>query len=187
MARKHTTYRIAALAALLFLFGSNARSEEAEVGTQFLFFIEEAYLQEVGEWEDSAASAYQENLPEADLDASEWNSMLELEYGLAKWLELEVELPWMWWKAGNQEESGPGDVEASLKFLLMQEKEQSLRPTLSASVGVSLPSGIGKKGWERVPRDASWGLALEKILETGSSCSAEPPNILPGQKHLLAV
>jgi len=179
-----TTRRIAALAALLFLSGIQARSEETKVGTQFLFFIEEAYLQEAGEWELSAATVYQEELPEADFDAAEWNSMLELEYGLARWLELEVELPWMWWKAGDKEESGLADVEGSLKFLLLQEREQSLRPTLSASVGVSLPSGDWKKGLGMGTTGYELGLGLGKDTGNWIFLLSGTAEYFPGAKTL---
>jgi len=124
--------------------------EELDTKQQFLFFMEEGYLQEQGEWEANLSSLYQDGLSEGGVDSKEWKTIAGFEFGLTEWLQVETEFPWLWKEekeAGTTErESGLGDIEVGLRAIVLEENEDGLQPTVSVGIEMSLPSGDWKEG-----------------------------------------
>lgn len=139
------------MAALTLCGGVRAdEDEEHEVNQQMLFFMDSAYVEEHGEIELNLTSVFQTDEDEDGVEAKGWANVLELEYGLTKWLELEVEVPWLWAEvefAGQDESvSGLGDVELGAIFQILREEEGSILPTVALGFEASLPTGDYKDG-----------------------------------------
>ncbi|MEW5758903.1 MAG: transporter [Candidatus Omnitrophota bacterium] len=134
----------------------------------FLFLLESAYLIDKSEWEPSFTVQYLDNKKIREVEYEDgqredklkikntWNWIMATEYGIFDWLNAELKIPFS--KVDKKttidsdtttisylNSSGISDIEAGLKFKILDEKENSLIPSISFCLGVSFPSGNWKK------------------------------------------
>mgnify|MGYP001824644750 FL=1 len=162
------------LSLLLFCIQAFAVEEEDDAYPEqdFLFFLEEAYTQDQGEWQFSLAAGYFDNLLEEETDGQAvsnrrtdlWLGLLGVEYGITNRLQIEFELPYLRQEIEEDEatggDRGVGDVEFVLGYALIEEGSGS--PQLTAGLEIIAPTGdedagLGAGAW-------GWGpfLALSK-------------------------
>lgn len=116
---------------------------------QFLFYIEEAYIQEMGEPQVGFSFEKWKN-EEDNFEAKSSQIDLEFEYGILEWMQLEINLPYLSSETKSYgkkiSNSGIGDISAGLGFMLSKEESDKLIPTISAGLEIILPTGEWKKG-----------------------------------------
>jgi hypothetical protein len=153
---------------------------------QFLFLIDEAYLQEKGLWQLTLGTEYWSHQRESESEMDDgtpetttqtrnlWRSYAEVEYGLADWLQLEFEVPYSHLSQDTTEDDGSStssehlsewgieDVSAGLAVRLMKEEDDIWwKPTLSFWGEAKMPTG----DWEKGLGTDRWG------WETGAAAS----------------
>ena len=135
----------------------------------FLFFLDEAYTQDNGEWQVSLSVGYFDNLREGTAEDEQaqhsdlWIGLLGVEYGITDRLQVEFELPYLRLTVHEDEtarDSGIGDLEFAVGYALIEETDES--PQLTAGLEIIAPTGdesagLGTGTW-------GWGpfLALSK-------------------------
>ena len=147
-------------------------------GQEFLFMTEEAYLQEKGEWQVSFSSLYRDRKTTKEDDEINledmWQLSTEIEYGLSDWLQIEVEIPFLYIdkkttedsEVSHFDESGLGDIETGISIRLFEEDEDLWwAHTVSAGFGIAWPSGDWKKGFGTDRFGWEAGLSISKMLE----------------------
>ncbi len=126
------------------LSGTAAQAtDDEDEGHDFLFLVEEAYTQEDGEIQLTAA------LHRSPLDDGGWMLGLSGEYGITDRLQAEVEVP-VYLDSPGDEADGIGDLEVELAFAVIEESDTLPQVTISA--GVLVPTGddsegLGSGGW----------------------------------------
>lgn len=122
---------------------------------QFLFMLEEAYTQEVQEWQVGSSLAYFDH--QVSIEGSErkvkdlWSWETEIEYGLQEGLQIELEIPFQDLSTREDGETtrnhDVSDIELGVGVRLLEEEIDSLWfPTLTLSVGAVLPTGDWREG-----------------------------------------
>ncbi len=136
--------------------------EEDEYEEQdFLFFLEEAYTQEKGEWQFSLSVGYFDNLVEEETDeeivdkrTDLWTGFLGVEYGITDRLQIELELPYLRQRIEEGDETNRdnsvGDTEFAVGCALIEEDREL--PQLMAGLEVIAPTGnedvgLGSGAW----------------------------------------
>ncbi len=161
--------------------GALFADEEEEYSHDFLFLVDDAYLEEEGEWQVAIKSGvFRDLAAEEDdevVDEDLFFSEVEIEYGLSETISLELVLPYeriTVTEPGEEKEtySGIGDIEVGLSFLLLHESESL--PALSLSIEASAPTGDedhglgrGVWGWEASlgsSKQLSYGLHFHSQL-----------------------
>lgn len=155
--------------------------EEKYEEQQFLFMMEEAYTQEKGEWQAGFTSQYLDGKKSREVEhedgeredklkiKDEWQWIAEIEYGVVDWLQLEVEIPFVYVDKRTIKESenggrtvtdlkstGIGDISGGIGIRLLKEDvDKWWFPTISTGFEVIFPTGNWKKdlgtdkfGWE---------------------------------------
>jgi hypothetical protein len=128
-------------------------SQEEPEGQQFLFMNEDAYTQEKGQWQLSFTSQYQDRKKIKDGDEvkikDQWQWVMESEYGLSEWLQINLEVPFLSvhkvtiedGEATHLDKAGIGDVETGIRVRLIEEDDQWWQSTVSVGFGLSWPTG----------------------------------------------
>ncbi len=130
---------------------------EHEVERQdFLFLVNEAYLEEEGEWQFVIQSGFLNGLESEEHGETVEEDLffvdVEFEYGITDSITLELALPYERIELsepgeGSESFSGIGDGEIGLAFALIQESEDS--PALTLALEGSFPSGDEDEGLGR--------------------------------------
>ncbi len=148
-------------------------SEEAhEREQQFLFFLEEGYMQEFEEHQISLQTLSYNELTDVEdgeqtiTDSSE--VLLEWEYGITEWLAVEIEMPYLWVDVQESDEtleaSGLGDMEVATVFRMSEEGDKM--PAMAISFEAALPTGDDDSGLGS--GEFGWGVALNLSKHLGS-------------------
>ncbi len=104
------------------------RDDEAQE-QDFLFLLEEAYVQEKGEWQVGIAW-------DRTIGATSDSFEFEVEYGLTDRLQVAMELP----VVNDDDASGVGDLEFALDYALLKD-EGALAPEFTIGAGAIAPTG----------------------------------------------
>lgn len=157
------------------LCDSEHREDE---GQEFLFLLDEAYLQYQGQWQVEFQSEYLSGKKTIEGDEktkqSMWQWTAAAEYGLTDWLQFEIEVPFasVYRKTIDDgeitrlEKAGIADIETSLKLRLFEEQENELlSPMISAVFSINWPSGSWRRGLGCDVYGFGWGLCFSKTME----------------------
>src|SRR3972149_9158609 len=138
----------------------------------FLFvFTGNAFAYRPFTTEDAGVAGQGVTQVEVSLDRLEWDNdddefvfMVAPIYGVTERLEVSAELPYLWHKPEvGDSESGPGDMNLVLKYLLSE--EDGIHPALAAKAAIKTSSGDHKKGLGTGDEDLSLVLAATKTVE----------------------
>ncbi len=157
---------------------------------QFLFMVEQAYLQEQGEWQVSFSTQYLDEKKSREIEyeneerydtlkiKNEWQWVAAIEYGIYDWMQLEVEIPFVNVRrktvldadgvttSSYLDKTGIADVEAGLMFKLSKEDPDKWWATsISLGLGGAFPTGNWKKdlGTDRYGWETQ--LSLSKVID----------------------
>jgi len=172
---------LVSILALAVLATSVSAQEDSDRWTQeFLFMMDDAYLQAPGQWQVSLEGGYQQNrrtkeyvdtiLVTSDTDDL-WKATADVAFGLADGIQANLSVPYGHIKTRNQtsqlNRSDFGDISTGLSLRLMDQDHDNWLPSLAAILTAVLPtsdkdSSMGKHtygyGWKA-------GLAASKAVD----------------------
>ncbi len=160
----------------------NAQQDEDRWTQEFLFMMDDAYVQAPGQWQVSLEAGYLQNRRTKEYLGSNlivtdtddlWKATVDVAYGLTEGIQANVSVPYGHIKTQGTSPLGTqqlnrydfGDVTTGLTFKLMDQNHDNWLPTLAATLSAILPTsdkdaGMGKDtyGWKA-------GLAASKAVD----------------------
>ena len=179
---QHKRVIVGILALVLLASTVNAQTDPDRWTQEFLFMMDDAYLQAAGQWQVSVDGSYMQNRRTAEYVGANlsttdtddfWKTAAKVAYGLTDSLQANLYVPYGHVKtqgtlAGTTTQLDRydfGDVTAGLSVKLVEQDHNNWLPTLAATVTAVLPTsdkdaGIGKDayGW-------NVGLAASKAVD----------------------
>ncbi|MCF7972700.1 MAG: transporter [Phycisphaerae bacterium] len=174
---------VSILALVLLTTSVNAQEDSDRWTQEFLFMLDDAYLQAPGQLQTSVDAGYMQNRRTAEYVGSNlsttdtddfWKANLKLAYGLSEGIQANLNVPYGHIKTQGTFAGGApsqlnrydfGDVTAGLSLRLMDQDHNNWLPSLAATLTAVLPTsdkdaGIGKDayGWKA-------GLAASKAVD----------------------
>lgn len=179
---QHKSVVVGILALVLLASSVNAQDDSDRWTQEFLFMMDDAYLQAAGQWQVSVDGSYMQNRRTAEYVGTNlsttdtddfWKAAAKVAYGLTDILQANLYVPYGHVKtqgtlAGTTTQLDRydfGDVTTGLSVKLMDQDHNNWLPTVAATVTAVLPTsdkdaGIGKDtyGW-------NVGLAASKAVD----------------------